>query len=393
MNSISELFGLRRRAFKRDNSRWQELIGVELELEGVDSPSDIPYWERKSDNSLRNGVEYVLDQPYAGPTLDHALDAYYDQEMQANNTQRTSTHIHINMTDATVDNVRNMTMIMYMIEDALFNVIGEGRKWAGYSMALSEMDPVRMRIGLASADYAVACSHLAPARNQERYYGFNTASLRRHGTVEFRYFPGGPTRPELENWLDLVVAVKAAAVSMATPEALISRLATPEDVTQFLSSYFSDYWIGALLRQTPPEYMLYKFNTVAALACDPELVEHRDNVLFLTPTFVKYIKAKFLEDAGRRYFDELIKEVSVISASEWYTYLSLARAKDNAPPTKAPKSKKSVALEEVYRAQARTSATISPSESFLRFSDLSPSLADPFAEGAVPTNQPTRRTR
>lgn len=349
-NTISDIFGLRRRAFKRDGSRWQELIGVELELEGLRDSPDIPYWERKADNSLRSGVEYVLDQPYAGPSLEYALDSFYDERLVAENTQRTSTHIHINMTDATVDAVRSMTMIMYMIEDALFAVVGEGRKWAGYSMALSEMDPVRLRLSLSAADYVAAAAQLAPARNQERYYGFNTASLRRHGTVEFRYFPGGPSRAELENWLDLVVAVKRAAMDNP-PDVLIDRINSTEDVVAFLSSYLSDYWLNSLLRAVNTDYMLYKFNTVAALACDPEVAEHRDNLVFLSPTFTNYVKRKFLKDEGRRYLDDVIKEVKVTTPADWYAYLDSARHRDNAPPLKSPKMTKKFnadALSSVY---------------------------------------------
>lgn len=365
-NSISEIFGLRRRAFKRDGSRWQELIGIELELEGLRDSPDIPYWERKADNSLRSGVEYVLDQPYAGPSLDFALDAFYDERLVAENTQRTSTHIHINMTDTTVDAVRSMTMIMYMVEDALFSVVGEGRKWAGYSMALSEMDPVRLRLSLSAADYIAAVAQLAPARNQERYYGFNTASLRRHGTVEFRYFPGGPTRAELENWLDLVVAVKRAAVDNP-PDVLIDRINSPEDVVAFLSSYFSDYWLSSLLKAVNPDYMLYKFNTVAALACDPEVAEHRDNLVFLSPTFTAYVKRKFLKEEGCRYLDEVIKTVKVTTPADWYSYLDSARHRDNAPPLKSPKMAKKLNVD----ALTATYETLRASST--------PSSADPFS--------------
>lgn len=338
MTKISELLGIRERKFKADGSRWNELIGVELELENCDRTPSISYWEAKQDNSLRNGIEYVMAQPFAGPTLEAALDAFYDEGIRTDNSARTSTHIHLNMTDTTLDAVRSMTMIMYMIEDGLFNVIGESRKWAGYSMALSEMDPVRLRMAMSHSDPHTLLNNLAPTRNQDRYYGFNTASLRKHGTVEFRYFPGGPTRQELDSWIDLVCAVKRAAVTH-TPTDLMNRLQSAYDVIQFLNDVLPPTWFASLTNAMPVSVMLDRFSQIAAVTAEPDLIEHRDNVVFLTPIFIGYVKKHVLGASGGEYMDAIAKHASVATGNDWYVYLDSARARDNEKPV-APKAKK-----------------------------------------------------
>lgn len=369
MTKISELLGVRERKFKRDGSRWQELVGVELELENVTSTS-IPYWEAKADNSLRNGVEYVMAQPYAGPTLEAALDAFYDEKLKFNNSARCSTHIHLNMTDATLDCVRSMTMIMYMIEDGLFNIIGEGRKWAGYSMALSEMDPVRLRMAMSHSDPHTLLNNLAPTRNQDRYYGFNTASLRKHGTVEFRYFPGGPTRAELESWIDLICAVKAAGMTH-TPQDLMNRLNFSSDVVHFLTDILPSFWTNALLTNMSASVMLDKFAQIAAVTADPDVVEHKDNLVFLTPTFLSYVKKHVVKKAGGEYLDLVAAQVKVVNGTDWFVYLDAARAHDNEKPA-SPKSKTSKVKVETYAqavsfselARTATASYASPSDLF-----------------------------
>lgn len=375
MINISELFGLRVRKFKKDGSRWQELLGIELELENVSDVPALPYWEVKADNSLRNGIEYILDQPYAGPSLEYALDEFFESKLNFKNSTRTSTHVHLNMTDSTVSAVRSMLMIMYTIEDALFNVVGEGRKWAGYSMALSEMDPVRLRQALSADDPRMIANTLAPAKNQERYYGFNTASLRKHGTVEFRYFPGGPTRTELEEWLDLIVAVKAAATDN-TPDQLMERIYSPDGMYAFLERYLPHPWVGRLLRETSPDYMYNKFNQVAALASDPEFIESKDNVIFMTASFLRAVKTKLPNEEARKFIDDVAKQAPAMVPGDWYNFLEIARSKGG---FSSPKAK-----EEMVFKKIKTAPDYGFGDAGLRYR----ALADPDFGAPVRVTQP-----
>lgn len=344
MPKLNELFGMRERRYKPDGSRWPELLGIELELERVKNLREVAYWTQHQDGSLRDGIELVLDQPYAGITLEAALHEYYAARLECDNTARTSTHIHINMTDSTLDCLRSMTMIMYMIEDPLFSAVGESRKWAGYAMPLSDMEPRRLSQLLASNEMDVVVNNVAPGRNQERYYGFNTAAMRKHGTVEFRYYPGGPTREELENWMDLAVQVKKAGTAL-TPTQLTDRLVDADAVVEFLGEFFSDYWVNTLLRHVDAGYILTKFNEVAALAFEQELLERREALVFLTDPFLSYVKRHLLAEAGREYIDGIKTAFEVLSIGDWWYHLRRAEELDYAAtgvarPKNSAKTKK-----------------------------------------------------
>lgn len=327
MTKLSTLFGVRERTFRGKDGRWTELIGIELELEGVAAPPALDYWSIHEDNSLRGGIEYVLREPYAGPSLDAAISEFFDANVNHKSTARTSTHIHLNMTDTTLDHLRSMMIVVYGIEDAIFNIVGNARKWSGYAMPLSEMEPTRLRMCMSMNDLGTILTQLAPARNQERYYGFNTASLRRHGTVEFRYFPGAPTREELENWLDLVVSLKQKTAGM-DPVALIERLVVPTDVVGLLDELLPRSWVNDILKETPPEYILDKMNQIGALTVEPEVIEQRDNLVFLTQPFVRFVKNRFLKEEGRKYLDIVTGSMQVVSPNDWWAYLETAIQRD-----------------------------------------------------------------
>lgn len=333
MPKICELIGKKEKAFKPDGSRWPDLVGIELELEDVANVQELPYWGVKPDNSLRNGIEYVLDQPYGGPTLNAALDSYYGAKLRFENTIRTSTHIHVNVLDTELDAVRVMAMLMYTIEDGFYNVIEADRKWSGYSMPLSEMNSTRLR-HILSAPYpehsGTIRGNLCPTRNQERYYGFNLAATGKYGTVEFRYFPGGPAREELENWLDFCLAVKRIGVEIATPMELIDRINNGDDIVNLLLDKLPGEWGKRIIAATSAEQMLAKFNEVAALVTD-YVIERREPMVFLTTALFKYVGKKLVNTEGLLYLEKL-KPLGVLNAGEWDYHLGHAMKEVFAKP-------------------------------------------------------------
>lgn len=337
---ISEITGLKQRVFKADSSRWPDLFGVELELENVSDVRAVPYWHIKEDASLRNGVEFVTDGPFASDTLESAIREFYAAGFKWRNSPRTSTHIHINVTDVDASVVQSMAVIMYAIEDALYNTIGASRKWSGYSVALSEMDPQRLR-DLFSTDANELRRAFNPGRNQERYYGFNFY-VSKHGTVEFRYFPGGPSKEELELWLDFVYAVKRIGVKY-TPAQLVERIVFREDMEDFITREFPNEWIKRLFKHGDTESMYRKFTEVAAFVAAGEQRERREALVFLTAPFLKFLSKNLLKEEGTKYVEKIRGELGTITLGEWLYHLDQAIALDGQP--KQQPARKSVKLE------------------------------------------------
>ena len=336
---ISDLYGHEVRTYGGSaDHRWPDLFGIELELESVNNLAavvdrGITGWTTHRDESLRDGVEFVTRNPVGGLQLQRAIVNYFNTGIESVSTERSSTHIHINMTDATVDDLRSMAMIMYVLEGPLFTVVGEARKWGGYAMPLSEMPASRLGNILCNNTHQLA-SHISPGRNQDRYYGFNVASLRRHGTAEFRYFPGDPTREELESWLDLVVAVKKAGKSYTVTQ-INERVNSPEDLVAFFQEILPESWFIDLMRASSPEEMYASFGAVAALTEQEVPIQpRREPLIFLSGPLLTYT-SRLYGKKGNEYLKAKAQELGVVHSSEWSYHLNQASLLDIDDPVEA----------------------------------------------------------
>lgn len=106
-------------------------VGVEVELEGLPTAffqSD--YWDVKHDGSLRNnGREFVFRGPTGGKDLYNAvveLDSFlFDKNPDGN--WRCSTHVHVDVRDMTVAQIKNLIIAYLMYEKFLFRLSGMHR--------------------------------------------------------------------------------------------------------------------------------------------------------------------------------------------------------------------------------------------------------------------------
>lgn len=322
---LQALYGFDSLSFKDDGHKWNEYCGIELEIENPSRQPDGLYWSRHADGSLRDGVEYVMTRPEGGKQLEAAIEEFYNFGIEFTNGPRTSTHIHVNVSNCTADELRAMVVAMYTIEDGLFTVIGERRKWAGYAMPLSEMDNKRLRSLMAATDFDELFHAISPARNQERYYGFNTC-VRKHGTVEFRYFPGGPTKTELCDWVDLVIGVrKATGTSIET---LMNIGNNEEELRNWLTSFLPRSWFNRLVNAMGMDSMIQKFLEITAFLPEQEQVQRRAQLIFATKPLVTFIKKHLIKGAGQKILDDAVMTMNVFGLEDWNYWLSKAYTKD-----------------------------------------------------------------
>lgn len=201
-------------------------IGIEFELEDWSGTADFAsHWAVHSDASLRNGIEFVFSRGKFGAEAENALAVFAEAAANCTFTtsERTSTHIHMDMGDGrTVGDVRKMFVLTYLIEPAMFRFADENRKWCSYCQPLSDMTQARINSILAASNASELLSAFSGTRHQDKYYGFNLASLRRHSTIEFRYFPGYSNLATVDRWINLVQEVKLAALSVGSIEELLA---------------------------------------------------------------------------------------------------------------------------------------------------------------------------
>lgn len=305
--------------------RYPGLFGVEIELEDTNITQSPIGWDVHQDGSLRNGIELVTYPPMGGDQLVTALDAFYDEGYSYNASPRTSTHIHIDLSQETVGTLRSMVALVYVLETGLYDIIGEDRKWAGYSMPLYEAGSARLRNILSplttQADFVRAVNS---GRNTDRYYGLNVSSLSRHGTAEFRYFPGGPTREELEMWLDLVVGIKRLAKSV-TLDQLDQTISNGLQLFELFETQLPASFMARMREVVTAEELFNTLQEVLAMVEQDNSMQRREQLVFLSTHLVEYFCNNFVRtEEGKEYLRRAASELEVTTTGEWQTVLNTA---------------------------------------------------------------------
>lgn len=307
------------------NHEYPYHMGVELELENVTYPHGRPAvpagWTTHVDQSLRNGIEYVTSGPMSGVKLKRAITTFYAMGITTENTPRTSTHIHVNASDLTLGQVRTMFALSHVLESALFEIIGNARKYCGYCMPLSEMAPSRMKSILVSDKWNETFQAMQ-GRNEDKYYGFNISSIRKHGTVEFRYFYGGPTKDELSSWLDYCTSIKKLATSMTLQEFL--SIDSPESLAAILHQ-FMGAWAERIIGLNGPEHLYDVLQDLCAMFPDENLNIREDDLVFVSEPLLKVLSVTHFPKKKSKSFDEFFrtaKELRVLSSGAWNRMLN-----------------------------------------------------------------------
>lgn len=213
------------------------LIGVEIELEEFrgDAADAGRMWTLHDDGSLVNGMEFVLHPPRNGAELIEGVDRFFDAKFKYTGGDRTSVHLHVDMTDGvTVGQFRSLFCLTFLLEGAIYRIADEHRKWGGYSSPLIDMSPGRMNNLLAGNTPAQFCAGVTGKTHQDKYYGFNSVSLGKHGTLEFRYFPCTDDKKVLLQWINLVLELKQVAMAHPDPDELLAQFTDDAAVVKWI---------------------------------------------------------------------------------------------------------------------------------------------------------------
>lgn len=213
------------------------LVGVEIELEEFDGDADRtrPLWTIHEDGSLQNGLEFVLHPPRNGEQLIEGIDKFFGCKFRYTGGERTSVHIHVDMTDnVKVGQFRSLFALTFLLEGAIYRIADEHRKWAGYSSPIIDMSPQRMNRLLAANTAAQFGAGVTGQIHQDKYYGFNSVSLKKHGTLEFRYFPCTDDKKVMMQWINLVLELKAVALQFNDPDELLKAFTDDAAVVKWI---------------------------------------------------------------------------------------------------------------------------------------------------------------
>lgn len=303
--------------------RYPFRMGVELELERVRKIPDegIKGWTTHIDDSLRNGIEFVTDGPMSGNSILAAVHNFYQANMTYDGGPRTSTHIHVNMGYDTVETLRVMFILSYCLEDALFQMLTAKRKYCGYCMPLSEMPAWRIR-NFLSVTEAAAMLQTMGGNNADKYYGFNINSVRKHGTVEFRYFPGAPSKDELVAWMDYCTQIKRAGQSI-TIEGLL-EFSDSERFAAWICKMFPE-WGRRLVAKVGADSIFTSLQDVLGML-PADQPQREESIVFVGPVLLQLVnKLELSDDTQFAWFKEQAEGIKIMTTGEWGQLLNKAR--------------------------------------------------------------------
>lgn len=232
-------------------------VGVEVEAEGIDAHTMLsrheqlldPYWNIIRDGSLRGpSFEAVLRTPLAGSELIEALTALEkacDDPGRGRVVEfngRTSTHVHVNVTDLTLDQINKLFCVYLLFEDLLFNYVGTSRANNNYctrlvgdrtseAMIQSLSSPVSSMIKERILDKLPICGYYSNGDSGvtyelSKYSALNMRTMYTLGTMEFRHHQGDSDAATLISWINLLLSMKKWAVESPT---------SAEDLPAYLS--------------------------------------------------------------------------------------------------------------------------------------------------------------
>lgn len=223
------------------------IIGLELETEQcqyVGVSVSIEAIERcgyclTSDGSLRGSAYEFISKPIASKHALASLDDFFNltKFTEVNYTDRCSTHVHVNCTDLTLEQITNVALIYQVVEDILFEFVGHNRESNLYCIPWNQ----------CRDHYHLVSNFLASPgltlKSWNKYTALNLLPLMRYGTVEFRQMHGTSDMEKLSIWINIIGSLfnYATKVELNDLTTMIKELNTTSHYENFFNSVIGGY--------------------------------------------------------------------------------------------------------------------------------------------------------
>jgi hypothetical protein len=188
-------------------------VGIEIEVEKMPArPPDFKRWTvDNNEGSLINGLEYVSD-PVWGTAITDALNeiGQYFEEHRPYVSFRCSVHIHVNVLDMAIPNLKRLLELGVIYEPSFFRLHDTRRD---NIFCVPTASSYKIQQGLAAVmkhlgNGAVADGGYIPSK----YAAININNLGSLGTIEYRHMAGSINMQEISDWIDILLQMKTAAL-------------------------------------------------------------------------------------------------------------------------------------------------------------------------------------
>lgn len=215
------------------------LFGIEVEFEfDEDIPElDIPlYWDIKDDGSLRNGKEFV-SIPINKRDVVFASEALFEylSDIKIVHSSRTSTHVHVNMSDCTFVDCGVFCLTYAVLEDAIKEVLAINRMFSSFCFPTIKSHGWLEAVGDMVNGLRPHCD------NHMRYCGLNYHSLERFGTLECRIFNSPKKASDIVEYVTILDNIRNYAIenSLVDLETDLKRCISG-DISTFVDKVIGD---------------------------------------------------------------------------------------------------------------------------------------------------------
>lgn len=220
--TIRELLGLHNASDKP--------VGVEIEVE---SDNVIPRltggtsdWVEKMDGSLRgvSNREYVFKEPLgmeeSFKAIDDLSNFFRDESVQVTDSVRASTHIHINVLDMSVEELRTFMTCWFILEEPTIDrLCGIGRKGNHFCLSAKDSELSSLNFNKMTRRGIL---HDVPV-NHLKYSATNFASVINIGSVEFRAMRTTTNTSKVKALIKLLLTVKENSLLFHSPGNVIEQ--------------------------------------------------------------------------------------------------------------------------------------------------------------------------
>lgn len=176
------------------------VFGLECEVESIaNGGKSTTRFKCVQDGSLRNnGWEYTTMFPnYRVNVVDEFKGLYKELKLNPKSesfTERTSTHVHVNVSSMDVEHARQMILLYSLYEEFFFALVKPCRRDNIHCVPLTETH--------LPSKYSKSLHELIQVWS--KYTALNLGRLHDLGTMEFRHLHGTNNPEELNEWLHVL---------------------------------------------------------------------------------------------------------------------------------------------------------------------------------------------
>ena len=221
-------------------------IGIEIEVEGrnldFDAVMESNYWKAVDEGSLRGaGVEYILRSPVFRKEVYDALNELYyiymDEGIVPYRSDRTSVHVHVNVSKMEILQMFNAIFLFYAVERLLLKWCGEDREGNLFCLPSYDAEKILMIV-----------KQVAKEQNLHRFYddiirysAMNLKAIPERGSIEFRSMRGTADFSKICHWVKIITLIFDYAKTIATPTDILEMFSQRGPENMFLEIFKGEY--------------------------------------------------------------------------------------------------------------------------------------------------------